>query len=386
MSSLRPHRQSSAFGFYGFIGLLILAAVLSQKARADTYETGAVLTTEVDSLVKGGLDVGSSGLSNLDLTAHWQNDSGWEAFGYVLGDFGDDFSANRVGDVQVTSNIDCPDGWRLFEAYGKKTFGDDKAYVMAGLINLNGIFDLQDVGGVFLNASHGIGIDYSQTGPSIFPTTGLGLVGQWRFTSHQTFRAGVFDGVPGDPYDNKKFVYIKLSAEEGSHLVGEYQYDFTGGFIKLGAWKSSANLDRLDGTGQSDDDGGAYAQAAFTLTGTDDHGLKGWVRAGVSNDQLMTIADYVGGGLVYTGLIKNHDTDQLGFAIAAAHFGAPYQTSTNETLKREITYELTYRWDIRDGLSVQPDLQYVQNPYGRSDIDDAIVVALRLKTDLMALR
>lgn len=42
--------------------------------------------------------------------------------------------------------------------------------------------------------------------------------------------------------------------------------------------------------------------------------------------------------------------------------------------------------DIRNGLSVQPDLQYVQTPYGRSDLDDAVVVGLRLKTDLMALR
>ncbi|MCR6661164.1 MAG: carbohydrate porin [Asticcacaulis sp.] len=386
MSSLRPHRQSSAIGFYGFIALLIAAAVISQKARAGEIETGAVLTTEVDSLVSGGLDVGSSGLSNLDLTAHWQNDSGWEAFGYVLGDFGDDFSANRVGDVQVTSNIDCPDGWRLFEAYGKKTFGEDRGYVMAGLINLNGIFDVQDNATVFLNASHGIGVDYSQTGPSIFPTTGLGLVGQWHFTSRQTFRAGVFDGVPGDPYDNTKFVYIKLSEEEGSHLVGEYQYDFTGGFVKLGAWKNTATLDRLDGTGTSGNNGGTYAQAGFTLTGNDDHGLKGWVRAGLANDQLMAIADYVGGGLVYTGPIRGHDSDQLGFAIAAAHFGAPYQASTGETLRREITYELTYRWDIRDGLSIQPDLQYVQNPYGRTDTDDAVVVGLRLKTDLMAWR
>jgi len=386
MSSLRPHRQSSSIGFYGFVGLLVLAAVISTKARAETFQTGAVLTTEVDSVVKGGLDVGSSSLSNLDLTAHWQNDSGWEAFGYVLGDFGDDFSAHRVGDVQVTSNIDCPDGWRLFEAYGKKTFSGDKAYVMGGLINLNGIFDVQDYASVFFNASHGIGIDYSQTGPSIFPTTGLGLVGQWQFGAHQTVRAGVFDGVPGDPYDNKKFVYIKLSEEEGSHLVGEYQYDFTGGFVKLGAWKNTATLDRLDSMGTANGNSGAYAQAGFTLTGYDDHGLKGWLRAGTANDQLMAIADYIGGGLVYTGPIKGHATDQLGFAVADAHFGAPYQHSTGETLKHEVTYELTYHWDIRDGLSVQPDLQYVQNPYGRSDIDDAVVMSVRLKADLLALR
>ena len=389
MSSLRPHRQSSSIGFFGFVGLLVLAAVASTKARADTFETGVVLTTEVNSLVKGGLDVGSSSLNNLDLTAHWQGGNGWEAFGYVLGDFGDDFSANRVGDVQVTSNIDCPDGWRLFEAYGKKTIGEDQGYVMAGLINLNGIFDVQDNATVFLNASHGIGVDYSQTGPSIFPTTGVGLVGEWRLSPHQSVRAGMFDGVPGDPYDTTKFVYIKLSAEEGSHLIGEYQYDFKGGFTKLGIWKNTATLDRLDSIGTSDDNGGAYAQIGFTLTeeaSESDQGLKAWVRAGMANDKLMVISNYIGGGLAYTGPLKGHDTDQLGFAIAAAQFGTPYQTSVGESLKREVTYELTYRWDIRDGLSIQPDLQYVQNPFGRSDIDDAIIVGARLKADFMALR
>lgn len=40
MSSLRPHRQSSTIGFYGFIILLILAAAVSQKARAKQIEIG----------------------------------------------------------------------------------------------------------------------------------------------------------------------------------------------------------------------------------------------------------------------------------------------------------------------------------------------------------
>jgi hypothetical protein len=44
MSSLRPHRQSSPIGFYGFVGLLILAAVVSQKARADTGQIHAAPT------------------------------------------------------------------------------------------------------------------------------------------------------------------------------------------------------------------------------------------------------------------------------------------------------------------------------------------------------
>ena len=346
-----------------------------------------VLTTEADSVVSGGLDRGTSGLSNLDLTLHWQGDNGWEAFGYVLGDFGDDFSAHRVGDIQVTSNIDCVDGWRLFEAYGKKSFGD-KGYVMAGLINLNGIFDVQDVGGIFFNASHGIGIDYSQVGPSIFPTSGLGLVGQWQVTPHQSLRAGIFDGVPGNPYDDQAFAYIKLSAEEGAHYAGEYQYDYAGGFVKLGAWANTAKLDRLDGAGTSRGNGGIYVQVAFTLTREDtsgDQGLKGWLRAGRANDHLMVIEDYSGGGVVYTGLLKGRDSDQAGLAVAVAHFGSPYRAATGDDLKDEVTWEATYHYAISDHVSLQPDVQYVQHPSGRSDIDNALVFQLRLKVGLNGL-
>lgn len=376
-----------------FLAFVLTAAAIFVAAPALAgpvfagLDTNVVLTTEADSVVSGGLARGTSSLSNLDLTAHWQNDKGWEAFGYVLGDFGDNFSANRVGDIQVTSNIDSVDGWRLFEAYGKKTWGD-KGYAMAGLINLNGMFDVQDIGSVFFNASHGIGIDYSQGGPSIFPVSALGAVGQWRLSPNQVLRTAIFDGVPGDPYDDTRFVYIKLSAEEGAHWAGEYQYDYDGGFVKLGAWKNTAILDRLDGKGTSRGNGGAYGQVGFTLTrevATGDQGLKGWVRAGVANDSLMTIDHYTGGGVVYTGLVQGRDTDQAGLAVAVAHFGAPYKASVGEDLISEVTWEATYRYDLNDRVSLQPDLQYVQHPSGRSDIDNALVLQLRVKVGMNGL-
>ena len=382
--------RTSLVSLAGLFGLLVLGAVITTHAHAENaFSVDAVLTTEADTVLKGGLNRGTGALSNLDLTAHWQGMNGWEAFGYVLADYGEDMSANRVGDIQVTSNIDCPDGLRLFEAYGKKTFGDKKSYLMGGLINLNGIFDVQEVGGLFLNASHGIGIDYSQAGPSIFPITALGLVGEWQAGERHSFRAGLFDGVPGDPDDPKKFVYIKLSAEEGAHLSGEYQYDYSGGYLKLGVWANTAKIERLDGSGTSRRNGGFYAQTAFTLleeTPGSDQGLKGWVRAGVANDKLMTIDHYAGGGLVYTGALKRHDTDQMGIAVAVAHFGTPYQASQSAILKKEITYEVSYRWDFKDGLSIQPDLQYIEHPYGRSDVGNATVFNLRIKTGLSAFR
>ncbi len=369
----------------GLLGLCLMVASPQVFAADKSIKTSAVLTTEADTVLSGGLNRGTGLLNNLDLTAHWQGDNGWEAYGYILGDFGEDFSDNRTGDIQVTSNIDSIDGWRLFEAYVKKTSADDKLSVTGGLINLNDIFDVQEVGDLFLNASHGIGIDYSQSGPAIFPITGLGLVTEWQMRPHQTIRVGIFDGVPGDPNDKKRFVYIKLSAAEGSHLAGEYQYDFTGGYLKLGAWHNTAITDRLDGKGYSRNKRGAYAQLAATLyraPGQEGQGLKGWIRAGIANDQLMPIDHYVGGGLVYTGPFKGHDSDQLGLAIAIAHFGRPYQSTADATLKSEITWEMSYRWNIKDNLSLQPDLQYIAHPSGRSDIGNATVLQMRLKIGL----
>lgn len=357
-----------------------MAAAAPACAQVDT---SVVLTSEADSVVAGGLNPGTSTLANLDLTAHWQGENGWEAFGYVLGDFGDDFSAHRVGDAQVISNIDSPDGFRLFELYGKKSFGD-KASVTAGLINLNGIFDVQDVGSLFLNASHGIGPDYSQIGPSIFPVSSLGVVGEWQVGSHDTLRTGVFDAVSGDANDIHRFVYVRLSGDEGAHLIAELQHDFEGGDLKLGVWHNTGKTDRLDGNGPSHRNSGLYGQLAVTLSQEADtaQGLKAWLRVGGANADLMAFDRYAGGGLVYTGLFPGRDTDQSGLAVAVAHYGRPYQASVGENLHPEVNWEASYRYDVNDRLSFQPDVQYVQHPSGRDDIDDALVFCLRAKISL----
>jgi porin len=68
-----------------------------------------------------------------------------------------------------------------------------------GIINLNRIFDVQPVGSLFMNSSSGIGPDYSQTAPSIYPITSPGIVSEWQSRTGYFWRLGVFGGVSGDP-------------------------------------------------------------------------------------------------------------------------------------------------------------------------------------------
>lgn len=371
--------------------LIALGAVSAhagnEKQASDekpAIQYGATVTVDGLDNVSGGLRKGAWGMANLDLTAAWQGPQGWEAFGYVLVDQHGGFSERYSGDAQVVSNIDAPAGVRLFEAYARHTTADQAHVTTFGIINLNGLFDTQPTGGLFLNSSHGIGPDYSQNGPSIFPFTGLGFVEEWRVTDQLRLRAGVFDAVPGDPLHQTVFSSLRLSKAEGLNYVGEIEQNFTDGFIKIGHWSYTARADRLDGAGQGVRSG-IYGQASWALSheaSDPDQGLAAWLRAGTANAAVLEQSGYLGGGLVYTGPFKGRDHDQIGLAIASTAFGQPYRDITPDTAARETTIEVTYQAEIRPGLILQPDIQYIKHPGGQTTVDDALVVGVRMRLNL----
>ncbi|MFT4091775.1 MAG: carbohydrate porin, partial [Asticcacaulis sp.] len=161
------------------------------------------------------------------------------------------------------------------------------------------------------------------------------------------------------------------------------------GYVKLGAWTYTAAAERLDGTGLSKANSGYYAQAKYDIYKPEldsDRGVSGWVRVGKANKDLQAVETYLGGGLVWTGPFAGRDSDAVGFAIAHADFGQPYAEAVGVDLKPETTYELSYRYAIRDGLSVQPDVQYIRHPAGDPQTDDALVLGVRLRVGLEAFK
>lgn len=379
-------KTASHAAIFGGLAMAMAHGAHADDAAPKAFSYDIASTSDAIADIGGGLKRGGRIMHNIDLTAGWDGQNGWSAFGYVLEDFNGGFSSNYAGDAQTVSNIDADPGLRLFEAWVKKSSADDKASVTFGLINLNGIFDVQDVGGVFLNSSHGIGPDYSQAGPSIFPVSALGAVGQWRLDDHFAVRAGVFDGVPGDANDDRKFVYVRLGKDEGAHVVAEGEYDFDGGAVKLGHWQGTVAQTTLDGLGVKKPQG-TYGQVQFTFVKgkDDDHGLKGWVRAGQAEGQVLDLDRYTGGGVVLTGTFKGRDDDVAGLAVARAHWGAPYRALQAGPVAEETTWEASYQAAIRPGISLQPDIQYVTHPGGDYAVKNAVVVALRLKIDWLGL-
>lgn len=364
----------------GLVSLIVL--MMAGTAQA-AVEYDAVLTTDLLSNTSGGLRQGARLMGNLDLSAAWQGENGWEGFAYVLADTGGGFSEIYSGDAQVVSNIDAPAGTRLFEAWLRKS-GSNWS-LTGGLINLNGLFDVQEAGTLFLGASHGIGSDYSQSGPSIFPFSALGVVGEWQASDTLRLRTGLFDGVAGDPKHQSSFIGVKLDEDDGAHWVVEAERSFDGGYVKLGGWAYTSPAERLDGAGTSRGNSGYYAEVKYDLYRPDpesDRGVAGWVRLGAANKDLQAIETYAGGGVVWAAPFAGRTSDAVGLAIAHARFGEPYAQSLGADLKPETIYEISYRFALTDTVSVQPDIQYISHPSGDAGTKDALVVGLRLRVGL----
>ncbi len=379
---MRSVRQWS----YG-LGLALAALpglALAQVTPTQGVKNDAVLTTDFEDLTQGGLKPGVTVLNDLELTSVWTGPDGWDAHGNVIADFGGPFSANRVGDVQGVSNIDTTPAVRLFEAYVRRFYGDGHFVSSFGIMNLNNVFDVQKYAHLFLNSSHGIGPEFSQTGPSVFPISGLGTMTSWIIDNKNTLKAGLFDGISGDPNHRTVFVSVQFRKAYGYNYLTEYKRTFDGGSFKLDHWGYTAAAPRLDGTGSQKKNDGTYAQLALTLTKEKQdptQGLKTWLRYGIANKDLQPIDQYRGFGLYYTGPFATRDSDQLGFAVAQVHFGQPYRATVAGQGPTETTYEVSYTGPAGPKLSLQPDIQYVQHPYGRMNVKNALVFDLRTVID-----
>jgi porin len=356
----------------------------------------AVYSGDVWRNTSGGIATGDRYLDNIDLTLDVDGAAlfgveGLKLFGYLLYNNGHVLSDDLVGSAQGISNIETTQAVRLYELWMEWQLGHAPGTVRFGLYDLNSEFDAIETASLFLNPSHGIGIDFSQSGgngPSIFPTTSLAMRamtsrGPW------SVHAAVLDGVPGDATHPNR-TRVRFDRDDGFLLVGEVNYKHASG-LRLGGgyWHYTADFDDLtalnaDGAPVRRDDNSGYYVVAETpqfFAADSDSGLRFFVRAGRAQEHINAVGLYRGAGAVYTGLLSGND--QIGIAVAIAELGDPYRSAQTAagitTQRRERNWELSYRRAVTDWLTLQPDLQYVVNPGMRRELDAAWVVGLRFE-------
>lgn len=373
-------------------GLAASSALLAGAARAQDAEPSITLsaayTSDTFANVRGGLNTGLRHMGLAEVSAEADLGrlglDGGRAFAGVQHVHGKSLSGDLVGDAQVISNIDAPDGLRLFEAWVSIPLAKNGT-VTAGLIDLNGIFDVQEVGSLFTNSSHGIGPDFSQSGlngPSIFPTTSAAVVAEWEGDSF-VLRTGIFDAVAGDPERPRRTVF-RLPGETGLLVVGEGEIQISKyAQVQIGAWTYTSSFDALDQDPGDDADDrvksrGAYAMIEGRLASPGGRPLDGWVRVGRADPGANAIETYFGGGVAL-----GREGSRWGVAVGHARLGAPARDAAGTAGKRsETSIELTYARAVGKYLTLQPTLHYVINPgwdrAHRSALVGGVRVALQL--------
>lgn len=415
----------------GFLMLMLLSFCLCGSARAQEARPGIQLqanyTGDVVSNLAGGIKRGTVYLDNINLTMQLDGNRllGWRGstlFLYGVGTQGGKPS-RLVGDAQGVNNIEAPNTWKLYEAWMQQIAFDGRLSVLAGLYDLNSEFDVIRTAALFLNSSHGIGPDFSQSGkngPSIFPTTSFGVRAKLLAAEAFYVQAVALDGVPGDP-NNPQGTHVRFDAHDGLLLAAEaalligtdddpaiplasrrrraryrrisrvedppYRAK-----LALGGWtytETASTLVPEAGAAQHARNWGLYALAEWDVyrEATEaGQGLSVFARVGIASHRVNRFGAYNSAGVVYTGLVPGRDLDHAGLAVAAAHNGDAYQRALRRAghavTASEVNLEGMYHAMLTPRLALQAGTQYVINPNTDPARAHAVVMFLRFQASI----
>ncbi|MDD5495946.1 MAG: carbohydrate porin [Candidatus Omnitrophica bacterium] len=99
-------------------------------------------------------------------------------------------------------------------------------------------------------------------------------------------------------------------------------------------------------------------------------GLTVWGAATLApQDHINTQVYEIATGLVYQGLPPNRNRDVTALCFILGHFSDRLEGQSDEMI-----LELNHRFQLGPWCYITPDIQYIINPNGESDIDDALVL------------
>ena len=355
--------------------------------------------------VGGEQDGESSWLSNVSFGAYFdlRRLVDWKG-GYFLADFdwksgGDGLTANAVGNqfpVQLASGEDAT---RLVHLALGQEFWNNNAELAAGRIITGEDFATIRLACTSLNQA--ICANPIAANQSIsFPTYPYGVWGarlKLKPGSSWYAQTGAYAVYPDFRDADDHGVRFSLPSDAGVLALGEYGYIVGShrggpglpGKYKIGGYYDSEKLLDLK-TGLTDrGTWGIYGLAEQMIYAENQkyiEGLSIWLALSYAPPDLNIIQFMASGGLSYRGLFPGRTNDALSFISAYGRYssdlrdsqraiGAPRQSS-------EVLLELNYRAQITPWLFIQPDIQAIIRPRGRSDIDDALVIGFAIGISL----
>lgn len=439
--------QSS--GVFGFLDSINRSSALFGDMwglRSDLSKYGITLsvqeTSESLGNVTGGVQKGFTydGLTQAVLQVNTQR-----AFGLygglanisALQIHGQNLSANNLDSLQTASGIEADRGFRLWEMwYDQKFLDEDRLDIKVGQQSVDQEFMVSSNALLFVNTMFGWPMlpsaDMPGGGPA-YPLSALGVRLSARPVNGMTVLAGVFNGNPAgkpsaqDPQQQNPHG-VSFPLGDGTLTMVELQFSYPslgsmvmadetpplGWTYRIGAWYNSEQFadQRYNMLGQplgnpSNDQtplqhhgNFSYYAVADQLVWRDNADLNRtlsvFARAMATPLADRNVVDAsLNLGLVLHCPFDYRTDDSLGLGFGYAHVSnraagldsdtAAYTGTFTPARTSEKFVELTYQYQLRPWLQLQPDMQYVVNPGGgvanpndpTNRIKNELVVGLR---------
>ncbi|QYK47112.1 MAG: carbohydrate porin [Phycisphaeraceae bacterium] len=292
-----------------------------------------------------------------------------------------------VGDYQGVSNIASDRSLdQIGELWFQQMLLDDTLRLKFGKIEANAEFGFLVSASDFVNTS--VALSPTVFALPSYPDPAMGFIIEVAPSQHIAIRAALFDGASAadgvrtgangpasffsDRQSDDLFLIFELDLR-GTPIAG------LPGRAAAGIWRHTGDFETLDETGTSGAQG-AYLMLEQRLSGdgADDEG-RGWrafIRAGWADDDVSEVQWHVAAGASHVGSFAGRDDDAFG--IQATWVDLVQRAGYDDD---ETAIECFYKAQLTPFLSVKPGLQFIVNPGGDSQINDAVVGLLRVQVD-----
>jgi porin len=383
--------------------------LLRQPFQAQGVKFAITYIGEVLGNMSGGLRQGTiyEGRLNLAVDVDLQKLAGWDQLTFHANIFqihGQGLSRDYLQNYFVVSGVEALPATRLYEAYVEKKWGNQVS-LKAGQLAADSEFFNAKYTDVMTNASLGwpaiTSLDLLSGGPSP-PLSAVGARLLVNIGESWSILGGIFDGNQAGPGTNdpqQRDPYgLNFRVNDPPLLLGQIQYSWNNkkgdprlsGSFKLGGWQNFGSYDdqRFAANGLSlgspladhpatlRGDAGTWAifeQQLYKVPKSDDRGIGVFARVAESPSPASLIDRYADAGIEFIGLSEARPDDKFGIAAGYAHVGrhaqaldADIAALTPGRPRRNFEELLTavYQYQIRNGWTLQPNLQYIVHPGG----------------------
>ena len=426
ISAMSEEEFAASKGFFGFLAGINRSNVLLGDMwglRTNLSRHGISLAIVETSEQLGNLTGGSQkGTAYDGLTQVVSQLDTQRAFGLygglanisLLNLHGSNLSTNNLQSLQTASGIEGNPSTRLWEAwYDQKFLDQNRLSVRAGQQSLDQEFIVSSNALYFVNTMFGWPMlpsaDMPSGGPA-YPLSALGARIKVRPINAVTILAGVFNGNPvkndngTDPQLQNRYG-TSFPTNGGRLYIAELQFVYPavgsmvkpdqakalGWTYKVGAWYNTNSFSdmRVDQNGLSLADPNSsgtalqhqgnyavYAVADKLLWRHDqypDRNLSFFTRIMYAPQSDRNLIDAsLNAGLLMHSPFRNRPFDTIGLGYGYAHVSSQVSQLDKDTIQftgnltpvhsSESFIELTYQYQLKPWIQLQPDIQYVFNP------------------------